>query len=130
VNFAQDLYVSLVSRKRHWFQEEIFEKLILEMNQLSRQYGAEFAVAVFELADRGLGRARFVPFFEKNGIGYVDCDFPLVEGFIIPGDGHPNDRMTSLYADCIDRGIHRKISTLAARGKDPSGSELRPVADR
>lgn len=123
VNFAQQAYMSLVSRKRHWFQEEIFEKLVLEMNQLSRKHGAEFTIVLFELADRGLGRARLIPFFEENGINYIDCDFPLVEGFIIPGDGHPNDRMTTLYAECIDKGIDQKISGLSARTQEDSFSK-------
>lgn len=121
VNFSQKVYFALITRERGWHSEEIFEKLILEMNQLARRNGAQFSVVLLEMAPRGLGRARYLPFFARNNIDYIDCDFPITNGFRIP-DGHPNDKMNDRYAECIAKAIDSKITIFSPPQKKPDAT--------
>jgi len=116
VNFSQKMYAYawLIAEKRRWTQAAVTEKLILEMDNLAKRNGAQFAVVTLVM-DRGTGKPTYIELFEKKNIPYIDCDYPLTDEFTVPEDGHPNDIMADLYAECMADGIKEKSSVLIGR---------------
>ena len=44
---------------------------------------------------------------EKTHLSYMDCAYDIKEEMKVPGEGHPNGEMHSLYAECIARALER-----------------------
>ena len=85
----------------------VTQQLMLEMRTLSSAQGADFAVALFDYSDEA--KASYMDFLSKNGIGVIDCYVPRREDFVVPGEGHPNGKLNSLWAECITDYLLRHV---------------------
>jgi hypothetical protein len=83
------------------------QQLILEMRALSSARGADFAVVLFDAGDEA--KAQYADFFRRNGIRAVDCGVPPRDDLVVPGEGHPNGAMNSLWAACIAEQVLRPL---------------------
>ena len=77
----------------------VTQQLMLEMSKVSAAHGADFAVALFDYSDEA--KASYMDFFKINGVRAVDCYVPRREDLVVPGEGHPNGKLNSLWAECI-----------------------------
>ena len=82
-----------VKRRKDGFA--ITEKLIDEMNSLAQKNGSSFFVAI--LGDPG----QYETFFKNSAIGTIDCRLALTDEYTVQGEGHPNERAHSAWADRI-----------------------------
>ena len=73
------------------------------MRDLTERHGTRFAVA-FLLAQEGR-KEEYATFFRERHIPYLDCVEPLTEENRIPGEGHPNGRLNSVWAQCISEKL-------------------------
>jgi hypothetical protein len=99
VRVADDAYMHLVTYGRTSHAAQATKRLLLEMTALARSHSMPFGV-VFLLAEEEKKR-EYVDFFRENDVPYVDCVQPLSEKNRIPGEGHPNGQLNSVWAQCI-----------------------------
>ena len=91
--------IKLYSKNKYKNKSKITQKTILKMKELSEKNNINF-VLVNLLIKKNTYNS-YIEFFKKNNIEGAYCTFPLIKGFIVENDGHPNDKMHKLYADCI-----------------------------
>jgi hypothetical protein len=103
VRMAGDAYMHLLTYGRPAQGAEATKRLLVEMNELARRRSTPFAV-VF-LAAQDAKQEEYLAFFRENLIPYLDCVQPLTEDNRIPGEGHPNARLNSLWARCISEKL-------------------------
>jgi hypothetical protein len=103
VRMAGDAYMHLLTWGRGEQGPEATRRLIGEMNELARRHATRFAVA-FLVAEDGK-KEEYVAFFREHRIPYLDCVEPLTEDNRIPGEGHPNARLNTVWAQCISEGL-------------------------
>jgi hypothetical protein len=116
VRMAGDAYMHLLTYRRSAQAEEATRRLILEMTDLARSRSVPFAV-VFLLAEDDK-RNEYLNFFRRHNVPYIDCVEPLDEQNRIRGEGHPNERLNSLWAQCISEKLPELLTgqTSAAAG--------------
>ncbi len=105
IMLARGLYYK--SRAKTWDRQKtaVTLKLMEEMNALSRENGADFAV-VFLALDSGR-RNFYAQTLKRSGISYIDCVDPHMyrPGYTVPGEGYPNGAMNKLWAKCIGKRL-------------------------
>jgi hypothetical protein len=81
----------------------VTEALLAEMRDLSARHRAGFAVVV--LSARPDARAWILAALAAQGIRSADCARAVTPELQVPGEGHPNDRLTAIWARCIDERL-------------------------
>ena len=121
VNFLQELVTKFRTRDRVSQARFVTKKLILEMRDLARERETPFLVMI--LGARPAAR-NYAELFEARRIRWLDCSVPLDRGLIVTGEGHPNGRANTLWADCLSRFLDGAGRDLLAfeKGGDPSGA--------
>ena len=99
VRIAGDAWMHLVTWGREANGPEATKRLVLEMNRVARERSTAFAV-VFLLAEEGK-KDDYARFFEQNDVPWMDCVKPNDEDYRIPGEGHPNGELNSIWAECV-----------------------------
>lgn len=84
--------------------QEITDRILLDMAQLCRANGIDFAVVLLEA--QPLSKDHYARLLGSHNIRLIDCALPRTLDLTIPHDGHPNARAHAMYADCIDRGLN------------------------
>jgi hypothetical protein len=102
----------LATLSRNAQKRGVTEKLILEMRDLCRSNGAEFAVAI--LLANGEKKAHYIRFYRTNQIDFVDCARGLAPEFQVPGEGHPNGKLNSLWAASLDLALGPRLISLSS----------------
>jgi len=80
-------------------EKKIVQKIILKMKKISEKNGSKFLF--INLHSNNEKSALYAEFSKKNNVTFVDCKHPLIEGFRVENDGHPNAKSHKLYSDCI-----------------------------
>ncbi|MHB8846162.1 MAG: hypothetical protein ACYC7L_15630 [Nitrospirota bacterium] len=85
---------------------EATQQLILEMKAVSARNGAEFVLALLDYSEAA--KAGYMEFARKNTIRVADCEIPeYVDDLAVPGEGHPNGKANTLWAQCISEFLLR-----------------------
>jgi hypothetical protein len=100
VRVADDAYMHLRTHGREAEGPEATKRLVLEMSRFAREHSTPFAV-VFLLAEEDRKKEEYLAYFRERQIPYVDCVEPFTDDNKIPGEGHPNAKVNSLWARCI-----------------------------
>jgi hypothetical protein len=84
-------------------ERAVTETLLADMNDVVRTQNGTFAVILFDLDAKQ--HQTYQHFLASHGIKIVDCDTPRLEDrkLRLP-DGHPNPKLDSLLAGCIESG--------------------------
>ncbi len=121
IAFFQRGYASLRARERTAQRAAVTEQLLLEMQRASEASGADFVVVfLYASADN---RARYSELLGKHGVAFADCAQPLLPAFQVPADGHPNEKLNAVWADCIAEAIGRRLERLER--SRPAATSLR-----
>ena len=111
VNAIKDSYLLVMAAKRTSRKTAVTQKILERMNDLSRKYGAQFVVV-------NLGQSevwqKYSTFLDRENIKWINCyDERLVDkAYQVPYDGHPNGKMNSIIAGCIEAGLKKELSAL------------------
>jgi hypothetical protein len=92
-------YMKLTTRNRFSQRRSVTQSLISEMNTASEKFGATLLVVLLRSDDDI--KNHYIHFLEQNDIRYVDCVYPLTNEMKVPGEGHPNGKMNTLWTECI-----------------------------
>ena len=99
-------------RKRD--QREITEKLLIEMHDLTKKHDARLIVVM--LTGSNEERKFYADFLQNHGIEVVDANCNLSDDFRVQGEGHPNSKAHSLWANAIAEYL--KLHMPGAIGRD------------
>jgi lysophospholipase L1-like esterase len=99
----EDAYMWARTRNRQAQQRAVTEVLLRELDALASRHGARLLVVL--LTNVPEGRAHYGRFLADAGIRFVDCGRPSGLHMMVPGEGHPNGEMHSIWADCIAAAI-------------------------
>ena len=77
-------------------KREILEKLILKMNAIVKSKKGRFNVILFDGTREFMQRTS--EFLQKNKIGCLNCSYKLTKKFKVPGEGHPNGKLNTIWA--------------------------------
>lgn len=103
VAFAQDLSARARAERRAGERRRATQTILREMHAQSAAQGARFVVVFFWI-DRA-GRDDYARFLRANGIELVNCTRTVTPELVIPGEGHPNAKLNSLWAECLSRRV-------------------------
>lgn len=99
VSLLQRLVAEARFSRKPGQRHEATWRLVLEMQATARAHGSRFLVAV-------LGSQPYVaPYLDRlarEEIPFVDCVQPFSQALIVRGDGHPNGKLHTIWADCIE----------------------------
>ncbi|HSD09489.1 MAG TPA: hypothetical protein VLF14_00765, partial [Candidatus Binatia bacterium] len=99
VRMAEDAYMHLLTYGRPAQGVEATKRLIGEMADLARSRSTAFAV-VF-LLEQDDEKDEYLEYFRRHRVPFADCVRPLTDDNRIPGEGHPNAKLNSAWAQCI-----------------------------
>jgi lysophospholipase L1-like esterase len=102
----EDTYMTVRTRSRVSDKRLVTERLLLEMDKVSRARGAKFAVVLLYLFDK----PGYTAFLGRNNIAYIDCAYEIKEEMRVRGEGHPNGEMHSRWARCISQALERTFA--------------------
>jgi hypothetical protein len=103
VRMADDAYMHVVSYGRDAQGVEATKRLVSEMADVAR--GRSTAFAVVFLVAQGDKKEEYLAYFREHRIPVLDCVQPLTEDNQIPGEGHPNAKLNSIWAECISEKL-------------------------
>jgi len=99
VALVEDRVLELRTRGRLEQRREVMDRLLLELQRVTRNHGSRLLVAILESRDEP--RAHVVAFAAQQGIEAVDCTVPNQELLQVPGYSHPDRRINAHWARCI-----------------------------
>jgi hypothetical protein len=100
----QDFYVRLEARRRESQEIPVTQELIREMNELAKQHGVQFAVVLL-YGLKPEGKVDYVNYFKQHNIEHYDCQHTKTPDLVVPGEGHPNGKLNTLWAKCIAKSL-------------------------
>jgi DNA-directed RNA polymerase subunit RPC12/RpoP len=77
-------------------KREILEKLILKMNSIVKNKKGRFIVVLFDGSRNFMKRTS--EFLQQNGIECLNCSYKITNKFKVPGEGHPNGKLNTIWA--------------------------------
>ncbi len=91
-------------------KQEVTARLLERMQQSAERAGSLLLVATLHLFDAE--REFYLPRLEADRIPVVDCAFPDMTDarYTVPGEGHPNGRMHSRWARCIEPALRQHLA--------------------
>lgn len=103
VALIEDAYMQLKTKNRIEHKRVVTESILLEMKRVSNNYGAVFIVLLLFADDKT--KHHYIDFLKENKINYLDCIFPLTWDFKVRGEGHPNGKAHSIWANQISESL-------------------------
>ena len=110
VTFLQHGYARWVARRRTSQRAAVTEQLLLEMKSECEASGTDLVVLFLFMNPRN--RARYSELLRSHDVAFADCARPLLPAFQVPGDGHPNERLNAVWANCIAKVIGPRLERL------------------
>lgn len=125
VALVETAYMNLMTRKRSLNKRLITEKILLEMNRVSKAYNARFVTVLLDAS--GNTKEHYMKFLSDNDIQVIDCIYESTDELEVPGEGHPNGKMNTLWAKCISEALNDQFESSKL---SPTPSSLAPTSHR
>lgn len=98
INFLNDRFMQFNTKKQTNQQAfNVTSKLLMEMNALCQKNKTRFAVILFNDTKNNIRH-----FLKQEKIDYIECPILSDPNFKVPGEGHPNGFMNSIFAKYIE----------------------------
>jgi hypothetical protein len=107
ITFLEHGYARLAARRRSSQREAVTEQLLLEMKRACAAKGTDFFVVFLFM--NAPNRARYSALLRSHEVPFADCAQPLPPAFRVPGEGHPNERLNAVWAECIAKAIGPRL---------------------
>ena len=99
VAFVEGIYMYVKTFRRNTQRRLVTESLMLEMDRVSKSHGARFAVVLLTASDQ------YLNFLQTNNISVINCAYSLTSDKKVPGEGHPNGILNTLWYECIANAL-------------------------
>ena len=96
---VEDRVLEFRTRGRLEQRREATDRLLLELQRVTRDHGSRLLVAILESRDETKGHV--MAFTAQKGIEAVDCTVPNQDELQVPGYSHPDRRINAHWAQCI-----------------------------
>jgi hypothetical protein len=104
---VEDRVLEFRTRGRFEQRREVTDRLILELQRVTRDHGSRLLVAILESRDEP--KAHVTAFTAREGIESVDCTVPNQELLQVPGYSHPDRRINAHWARCIGDRLRGRL---------------------
>src|SRR4029079_1214414 len=99
VALLEDRMLELRTRGRLEQRREATDRLLLELQRVTRDHHSRLLVVVLE--SREEPKSHVMAFTAQQGIESLDCTVPHQEEMQVPGYSHPDRRINAQWARCI-----------------------------
>jgi hypothetical protein len=110
IAFLQHGYARWEARSRTSQRAAVTEQLLLEMKKACEASGTDFAVVLLNM--NAENKARYSELLRNHQVAFADCAQPLLPEFQVLADGHPNQKLNAVWADCIAEAIGGRLERL------------------
>jgi hypothetical protein len=107
ITFVQHGYARWAARRRTAQRAAVTEQLLLEMKRSCEANGTDLVVIFLFMNSQN--RARYSALLTNHDVAFVDCAQPLLPAYQVPVDGHPNERLNAVWADCVAKAIGPRL---------------------
>lgn len=107
VAFIEKSYMTLETRNRFLKKRSTTEQLLLQLNRVSQENNATFVVVIL-YSDKST-KEHYMKFLGENNVQVIDCSYDITKELIVPGEGHPNGQMNTLWANCISDALNTQF---------------------
>ena len=107
VALVEDRVLELRTRGRLEQRREATDRLLLELQRVTRDHGSRLLVAILEARPEPRGHIK--AFTSQVGIEAIDCTVPNQEELQVPGYSHPDRRINALWARCIGDRLRGRL---------------------
>jgi hypothetical protein len=107
VALVEDRVLELRTRGRLEQRREATDRLLLELQRVTRDHHTRLLVAILESRDEP--KAHVMSFTARQGIEAVDCTVPNQEELQVPGYSHPDRRINAQWARCIGDRLRGRL---------------------
>ena len=104
---VEDRVLEFRTRGRFEQRREVTDRLILELQRVTRDHGSRLLIAILESRDEP--KAHVTAFTAREGIESVDCTVPNQELLQVPGYSHPDRRINAHWARCIGDRLRGRL---------------------
>jgi len=100
VNRAELAWINFSAKDRFAQRLAVTEKIMLAMQELAATHDARLVILLLKNQDEN--GPSLIEFLESNQFDYLNCDTGISgPEFSVAGEGHPNGKQNSLWAQCI-----------------------------
>lgn len=110
VALFEKAYMKIKTRKRSLQRRIVTRKVLLQMKRVSDEFGAAFVVVLLHV--KGRAKNYYMNFFNENNIQFIDCVYNMSNKMRVPGEGHPNGKMNTRWAECISASLDERIGMI------------------
>ena len=107
VALVEDRLLELRTRGRLEQRREATDRLLLELQRVTRDHRSRLLVAILESRDEP--RAHVMAFTAREGIEALDCTVQNQELLQVPGYSHPDRRINAQWARCIGDRLRGRL---------------------
>jgi hypothetical protein len=111
IAFLQHGYARGEARGRTSQRAAVTERLLLEMKNASQARGTDFVVVFLNM--NAENKARYSELLRSHQVAFADCAQPLLPEYQVLADGHPNQKLHAVWANCIADAIAGRLERLA-----------------
>lgn len=117
IHTIEQAYMKIKTWRRFRQRRKVTEEILIQMNKVSKEYGASFIVVL--LSTRDHVKNSYMDFFEQVNIQFIDSSiYPITKEMRVPGEGHPNGTLHALWVRQISIALNDLLNkTNAADGK-------------
>jgi hypothetical protein len=109
VKVLESAYMKGKTISRCYRKRSLTEQILRQMKKTSETYGSTLVVVLLRMKNNT--KAHYVNFLTRNNVRVFDCVYKISdsEKMKVPGEGHPNGRMNTLWAECISDMLKREL---------------------
>lgn len=105
---TEQAYMKALTMRRYAQRQVVTERLVLDMNNVAKKFNARLTVVILSADEKKT--LHYTKFFANNNVAFIDCTLglkthKLPEDMKVPGEGHPNEKMNTRWAQCISDSL-------------------------
>lgn len=115
VALIEQACVKFRSRNRYKQRRMVTEAVLLQMDKISREYGANFIVVLLQVKKHI--KKHYINFLKQNNIQFIDSVYSIPKKMRVPGEGHPNGKMHTIWSRRISSVLDDQLEQIKSSSK-------------